>query len=743
MICQNNNTKYRTMDLYFIAVAFIAFAVTVESCPPQCRSCAGGTADCMGVGLRDIPRNFPSETVTIDLTDNQLTDIQQSDFPVQSNVQNLRLSRNGLSAIAPRTFSNMERLMSLDLSLNPITRVHDKSFEGLSKLRSLTLTNTKLRKLGKPFNEIPNVSSLYLGYNQLEQIEEDDFEMITRVRSIDLSANRIQSIHPRAFENLPYLRYLILKNNPIMEAKGLQFTSSMLQLLDFSQCNLVSVPGPMPSSVADFRLGNNEITEIKVTDFENITNLQLLTLIENKISKVEYMAFSTNINLQELWLNSNNLKMIPRGLPIRLEKLYMDQNEVHDIESGLFGKDANLETLSLNMNAVRQILSDSFSGLKNLTNILLKSNSIQEIRSGTFTDMLSLKKLDLSNNPLKKILPNAFNDLPSLQDLDMSYQEQTNVSIAEDFLNGIKTVQSLQFMNSPGLAKSFLDLVEKNRGFSFPSLKVVNLEYNELETLPSNLKDALVSLEMMTLDGNPLECDRRLLWLRNWMKKSEIKFYSFEAPKCSGPKEVNERDLESLKASEFGEAPKSSKENNRRPAPEAEASSGNEMTTQRRQDKKPNTQLETSTETRGNTQRQQYNTMMQNKDATTGGTTTKIERVQGTKTSGQIEDNNNNAARKTTGKNKTKDKKRNKKNKQKKKRDPKKNRKRRQRKKGSKRGKRKISRKCTKLPTGERRCCRKQKDGSERCRIIKPRAKKPTTRARKPRKQRRKSRKSA
>lgn len=728
------------MDLYFIAVAFIVLAVTVESCPPQCRSCVGGTADCMGVGLRDIPRNFPSETVTIDLTDNQLTDIQQSDFPAQSNVQNLRLSKNGLSAIAPRAFTNMERLMSLDLSLNPITRVHDKSFEGLSQLRSLTLTNTKLRKLGKPFNEIPNVSSLYLGYNQLEEIEEDDFEMITRVRSIDLSANHIQSIHPRAFENLPYLRYLILKNNPIMEAKGLQFTSSMLQLVDFSQCNLISVPGPMPSSVADFRLGNNQITEIKVTDFENITNLQLLTLIENKISKVEYMAFSTNINLQELWLNSNNLKMIPRGLPIRLEKLYMDQNEVHDIESGLFGKNANLETLSLNMNAVRQILSNSFSGLNNLTNILLKSNSIQEIRSGTFTDMLSLKKLDLSNNPLQKVFPNAFNDLPSLQNLDMSYQEQTDVSVAEDFLNGIKTVQYLQFMNSPGMAKSFLKLVENDRGFSFPSLKVVNLEYNELKTLPSNLKDALVSLEMMTLDGNPLECDRKLIWLWNWMKESEIKFYSFEAPKCSGPKEVNERDLESLKASEFGEASKSTEEK-RRPAPKAEASSENEITTQRRQDKKPNTQLETSTETRGNTQRQQYNTMMQNKDADTERTTTKVERVQGTKTSGQIKDNDKNGARKTTGKNKSKGKKQ---NKQKKKRDPKKNRKRRQRKKGSKRGKRKIPRKCSKLPTGERRCCRKQKDGSERCRIIKPRAKKPKTRsARKLRNQPRKARKTA
>lgn len=63
-------------------------------------------------------------------------------------------------------------------------------------------------------------------------------------------------------------------------------------------------------------------------------------------------------------------------------------------------------------------------------------------------------------------------------------------------------------MNSFGLVKSFLDLVEKNRGFSFFLLKVINFEYNELEILLFNLKDVLVSLEMMILDGNFLECDR-------------------------------------------------------------------------------------------------------------------------------------------------------------------------------------------------------------------------------------------
>lgn len=681
------------MDFHFAAFVVLTFALIVDSCPPQCTSCARGTADCVGMGLRDIPRNFPSKTVTIDLTENQLTDLQQDDFPAQSNVQSLRLSRNGLSAIAPRTFRNLEQLMSLDLSLNPITRIHDKAFEGLSHLRSLTLTNTKIQKIGKPFDEIPNVSTLYLGYNQLTEIEEDDFEMITRVRTIDLSVNRIVSIHPRAFQNLPYLRILILKNNPIVEAKGLLFSSDMLQLVDFSQCNLESVPGLMPSSVGDFRLGYNKITEIKAADFENMTNLQLLTLNENKISNVEYMAFATTINLQELWLNNNKLRMIPRGLPIRLEKLYMDQNEVHDIESGLFGKNANLETLSLNMNAVRQILNDSFSGLQNLTNIYLKSNNIQQIISGTFTDMSSLKKIDLSNNPLKRIDPKAFKDLPSLQDLDMSYQEQADVTVADDFITGIQNSNYLQFMNSPGIAKNFLRLIESSRGLTFPSIKVINLEYNELKTLPSGLKNAMVNLDMMSLDGNPLQCDRRLSWLWSWMKVSSVKFYSFEAPTCAGPEGVRDRELQSLQSSDFGEAPETTEISKAVPA-----------------------QPEVTTPRRKTTQREQDNTVKQNRDSTTGAITAKQDQVQQTK--GQIQTSNK-AARKTTGKNQTnrsKKKKRNRKNKQKRRR----NRGQKKKgKKGSKRGKRKIARKCSRLPTGQRRCCRTLKNGSQRCKTMK------------------------
>jgi Leucine-rich repeat (LRR) protein len=557
------------------------------------------------------------------------------------------------------------------------------------------LTNTKIQKIGKPFSEIPNVSTLYLGYNQLTEIEEDDFEMITRVRTIDLSVNRITSIHTRAFQNLPYLRILILKNNPIVEAKGLLFSSDMLQLVDFSQCNLESVPGPMPSSVGDFRLGYNKITDIKAADFENMTNLQLLTLNENKISNVEYMAFATTNNLQELWLNNNKLRMIPRGLPIRLEKLYMDQNEVHDIESGLFGKNANLETLSLNMNAVRQILSDSFSGLQNLTNIYLKSNNIQQIVGGTFTDMSSLKKIDLSNNPLKRIDRNAFKDLPSLKDLDMSYQEQADVTVADDFISGIQNSDYLQFMNSPGIAKNFLRLIESNRGATFPSIKVVNLEYNELETLPSALKNALVNLEMMSLDGNPFQCDKRLTWLWRWMKESSVKFYSFEAPTCAGPEDVKDRELQSLQNSDFGEAPKTTDTSKEVPA-----------------------QPEVSTPRRKTTQRQQDNTVKQNKDSTTDAITAKQGQVQGSKTDGQIQTSNN-AARKTSGKKQTKPsnkKKRNRKNKQKKRRNKGQKKK---GKKGSKRGKRKIARKCSRLPTGQRRCCRTLKNGSQRCKTWK------------------------
>ena len=502
------SSKLTLISLFFYGTFHFIYA-----CPPvtNCNSCSNNVANCIGAGLRDIPKNFPKDLITLDLSNNQLTELQEGNFQSLPSVQSLRLSGNGISTVDARAFASLPHLMSLDLSRNPITYIDNDAFEGLKQIQTLSLLDMKLKSLRKPFKEIPTVSSLNLGYNLLERIEDDDFERNEGIRVLDLSNNRISTISVKAFSNLKSLRYLILKNNPLMEAKGLQFQSPMLQLVDFTNCKLMEVPTKLPSSVADFRLGNNKISMIKESDFQNMTRLRLVTLNNNKLETVQYKSFMTNENLKELWLSHNRLTFLPRGLPKNLVKLYVDYNEVHAIEKKLFDPDAKLETLSLEMNNIRSVEVDSLKGLKHLMNVNLQGNSLETIPPMTFFNLTNLETLSLSNNPLKSIEMEAFKDLPKLSSLEMSYLRADEAKMGEDFLYGIKNAKNLQFMNSPAFVKTFLDLIGQQTAPALADVQLLNLQYNELRTLTMKLKTLMPNAKKVFLDGNPWVCDKRLV----------------------------------------------------------------------------------------------------------------------------------------------------------------------------------------------------------------------------------------
>jgi Leucine-rich repeat (LRR) protein len=55
---------------------------------------------------------------------------------------------------------------------------------------------------------------------------------------------------------------------------------------------------------------SNKLTELKAASFENITNLRLITLNNNQISKVEDKAFGYLEHIMEIWLSNNKLKVM-------------------------------------------------------------------------------------------------------------------------------------------------------------------------------------------------------------------------------------------------------------------------------------------------------------------------------------------------------------------------------------------------------------------------------------------------
>ena len=549
----NSNKKTRmTSHVQTVLVFLISVYSLSSACPPQCNGCSGGTANCLRTGLRDIPQTFPMDTIVIDLTYNQITELREDSFQSLPNVESLRMSGNGISYVEDRAFGHTPMLMSLDLSMNPITLIHDRAFEGLMKVRTITLTHNNLRMIGNGFQNMTSLSSLYLSFNRLTQLQENDFEGLKNLRMLELSNNQISSIHTNTFKDLEMLRYLIINNNPLVTVRDLVFTSSVLQSVDFSECQLTSVPTQMPASVADFRLGNNEIMTLNDGDFEGMDNLRLLTLNDNNLKNVSYRALKGRNNLKELWISRNQLYYVPQGLPSSLQNLFMENNEVYEIHSMAFSEVPNIKVVDLEMNQIQSIDKDALKGLAHLENFDVQGNQIASINRGTFSDLESLIKLQLSNNPINNIESGAFNNLPNMSSLALSHIKTPDTSVPADMITGLESVNHIRLLDSPALAENFLMHIQHNQDIRLPGVHVLGLEYNNLRTLPSNLRAALPNIQTISLVGNSLHCDKRLLQLKRWIGESREVFQG-EPVTCMSPENVRDREVANLADDEFAD----------------------------------------------------------------------------------------------------------------------------------------------------------------------------------------------
>lgn len=527
-------------------------------CPAGCTACSNGRLQCPGAGLTSLPTPMPKDTLTIDLTQNNIDSL--NGLPNLPDVQSFRMPLNQLRVVKGGDFEPTPSLISLDLSMNSISKVYKHGFSGLENLKSISLNGNKITEIGLIFRNTPALTSLRLGNNEIEKIEEENFDKNIMIKLLDLSNNKITSIHGNAFKNMDMLRYLIVSNNPITTLSDLTFSSTMLSLADFSNCQLESVPLTMPPSLTDFRLGNNKISSINVDDFSNITRLSLVTLNDNQISHIEHRSFENLENLKELWLSRNYMVYIPRGLPKGLIKLFIDNNQVVELEPMLFKEGSELKVLSLERNKVQKVHQDSLKNTNKLEKLNLQGNQISLIDVGTFTKLPHLKMLSLTDNPIQVFEKGAFAELGSLTELFMAYVEHRNTGrdkiLQENFLTTMPNLTSIDLMSSVQLTKAFLDIFTEPSSVTMDNVKKINLQYNELTTLPDAIQTIFPNIKQLLLDGNLLQCDQKLLWLRAWMHATTtVSFHQYEQPVCNAPEVIRGRLITELSPEDFKDVP--------------------------------------------------------------------------------------------------------------------------------------------------------------------------------------------
>ncbi|XP_040841720.1 leucine-rich repeat-containing G-protein coupled receptor 6 [Ochotona curzoniae] len=442
------------------------------ACPAPCHCQEDGimlSADCSELGLCAVPGDLDPLTAYLDLSMNNLTELQPGLFRHLRFLEELRLSGNHLSHIPGQAFSGLyslkilmlqnnqlqgvpaealrelPSLQSLRLDANLISLVPEKSFEGLSSLRHLWLDDNALTDIPvRALNSLPALQAMTLALNRIRHVPDYAFQNLTSLVVLHLHNNRIQRLGPHSFAGLHNLETLDLNYNELHEFPVAIRTLGRLQELGFH---------------------NNNIKAIPEKAFMGNPLLQTIHFYDNPIQSVGRSAFQDLPKLHTLSLNgATDIQQFPdlKGTT-SLETLTLTRAGIRLLPAGMCQQLPSLRVLELSYNQIEEL--PSLHRCQKLEEIGLRHNRIWEIGADTFSQLSVLQTLDLSCNAIRSIHPEAFSTLRSLVKLDLTDNQLTTLPLA-----GLGGLMHLKLKGNPALFQAF----SKD---SFPKLRILEVPY--------------------------------------------------------------------------------------------------------------------------------------------------------------------------------------------------------------------------------------------------------------------------
>lgn len=518
-------------------------------CPNACYCDDNGEyVSCVGDGLWRFPMEVPNTTIRLELRNYLVQELNSDDFANLPEMEELKLQQSKIEIVNNNTFASNTKLQRLDLSQNILFSLSSSVFANLRNLRHLDLSSNILEFVEEAFSELINLEQLNLRENRLQQLTTSTFTGLHKVQYLNLDANNISSIEVGTFQYLTNLAHLIISNNPLTTLSRLDFFGSRLQYIDISHVGLDRIPQSLTKFVRDLRLAKNNLTIISAGDFDSYPYLGLLVLDDNCVSEIENDALGRQEYLMRLWLNGNCLTKVPPNLPPSLLALYMEENKLTELLSYSFKGLVHLEQLFLQRNEIKYMASCVFCDLISLKSLDLQANQIENLTAGVFYNLTNLQTLDLSQNNLMYFDFRCFQSVTHLSTLQMS-RVHTNVELPETVFDPLKHLKTLEVYDSSTMVHSIINSTRMLHGLY--TVEELNIMHNRIVALRTDFPSFFPSLKVIKLSGNSWHCDETIKWLTNWIKQSNVQFYSSYNIRCASPRSILFKPLMMLTDKDF------------------------------------------------------------------------------------------------------------------------------------------------------------------------------------------------
>lgn len=282
----------------------------------------------------------------LDLSDTHLKGFNFGILENLNQLHDLDISRNNLNEISNLTFlHSLKRLINLNVGDNQLQNGLEIIQQTNLNMVRMNLAGTYVGKLNATtFQGMKELKYLNLSNTQLSLDDLSPFDSFIHLEKLDISFNNL--------ENVNFITSKIFKNLRVFSASNCKITKIH---------ELLSLFG---SSLVYLDLSGNFLSEIQSSTFENLTELAHLNLSNMNLSSFSFEALKHQQNLRILNISNNRLNVlffvVIRNSAEWLEELYLDENDLFDINGLNHSSFPSLRRLSITKNQLSCKFLDNF-----------------------------------------------------------------------------------------------------------------------------------------------------------------------------------------------------------------------------------------------------------------------------------------------------------------------------------------------------------------------------------------------
>ena len=399
--------------------------------------------DCSYRNLLEVPILEEDSTIMLDLSHNQLENINNSRFKRLQGLLRLNVSYNVISEISATGFKGLQSLEHLNLFSNKLVDLPKNIFTGLLNLTHLDLSyNYFIAIPGEILAPLQSLQILnFFNSEKICQISLDGFQNLTNLKELRLQLfidEDVSSDTFRPLNQLPLHYFGILLNwkditHPIEKGvfPPLNMVTKMKTTFEARHA-LTSLNSPLKRLTFTNGLGGYEVidkTSLQVLQKWN-TSLETLRITLRTLRLIKDYAFIWIPNLLELNFGYNEIDHLATnafyGLNA-LRRLILSSNSLTEIPSNaleVFRNSASLQHLDLLSNRIAGSFAETaFSAVSSsLSSVSIGMSHTQIFRTKWLSMLRNLKQctLILSESSFSNVYINSSQSLPSLKTFTIS-----------------------------------------------------------------------------------------------------------------------------------------------------------------------------------------------------------------------------------------------------------------------------------------------------------------------------------